>query len=304
MSVYNGSSQLARTIESVLAQDGVEFEFVIVDDGSTDETPQILDDYARRDNRIRLIRQQNEGLTKALIRGCAAAKGTFIARQDAGDISLPGRLEKQLSFFKEASGVSLVSCGTRFVGPQTELLYEVSQDPSDATQRILTLDASEIRGPSSHPSTMFLKASYEAVGGYRSAFYFGQDLDLWVRLAEVGTHAVINEVLYEAAINVQSISGLYRREQMALKKIIVESARLRRNGKDDGLVLKRAELLKTNSKRPRSRRQRARALYFIGSCLSRRGNPGAFQYFRQAAKTCPLHLKSVLKLMYGGLTRQ
>ena len=89
MSVYNGASNLAATMDSILSQEGVELEFIVVNDGSTDETGEILDDYARRDDRVRVIHQENTGLTRALIRGCAAATGEFIARQDAGDVSLP-----------------------------------------------------------------------------------------------------------------------------------------------------------------------------------------------------------------------
>src|SRR5262245_6785124 len=92
MSVYNGASNLPATINSILSQEGVALEFIVVNDGSTDKTGEILDDYARRDNRVRVIHQKNTGLTRGLIRGCDAARGEFIARQDAGDISLPERL--------------------------------------------------------------------------------------------------------------------------------------------------------------------------------------------------------------------
>ena len=92
MSVYNGACYLRAAVESVLDQQGVSFEFVVVDDGSTDESGAILDEYATRDPRLRVIHQQNTGLTQALIRGCSEARGEFIARQDADDVSLPGRL--------------------------------------------------------------------------------------------------------------------------------------------------------------------------------------------------------------------
>src|SRR5262245_12696845 len=95
MSVYNGASSLSVTMNSVLSQAGVDLEFVIVNDGSTDGTGEILDDYALSDSRVRVIHQKNTGLTGALILGCAAATGEFIARQDVGDTSLPGRLAFQ-----------------------------------------------------------------------------------------------------------------------------------------------------------------------------------------------------------------
>src|ERR1700750_1417633 len=101
MSVYNGASQLGTTIDSVLNQEGASFEFVIVNDGSTDEVPQILETYARRDARVKVINQENQGITRGLIAGCAAAKGTYIARQDAGDISMPGRLARELHFIRQ-----------------------------------------------------------------------------------------------------------------------------------------------------------------------------------------------------------
>ena len=88
MSVYNGADRLRETVESVLSQQGVSLEFIIIDDGSTDRSDVILANYARHDPRVHILYQPNQGLTRALIRGCEAAKGKYIARQDAGDISL------------------------------------------------------------------------------------------------------------------------------------------------------------------------------------------------------------------------
>jgi glycosyltransferase involved in cell wall biosynthesis len=95
MSVYNDVDRLRETKESVLSQEGVSLEFIVVNDGSTDGSDVILRDYACRDNRVRIVHQHNQGLTRALIRGCGAAGGKYIARQDAGDISLPNRLRLQ-----------------------------------------------------------------------------------------------------------------------------------------------------------------------------------------------------------------
>ena len=93
MSVCNGSDLLAKAVNSILSQEGVSLELIVVNDGSIDGScATILDEYARRDPRVRVIHQENTGLTRALIRGCAAARGQFIARQDSDDISLPGRL--------------------------------------------------------------------------------------------------------------------------------------------------------------------------------------------------------------------
>src|SRR6476646_3858644 len=95
MSIYNGADRLHETMESVLSQEGVSLEFIIIDDGSTDGSGVILGNYARHDARVRMLYQENHGLTRALIRGCEVAKGKYIARQDAGDISLANRLRLQ-----------------------------------------------------------------------------------------------------------------------------------------------------------------------------------------------------------------
>jgi glycosyltransferase involved in cell wall biosynthesis len=299
MSVYNGAEQLRGSVDSVLSQEGVKLELIVVNDGSTDKTPQILDEFAGRDSRVRIIHQENQGLTAALVRGGSTARGCYIARQDAGDVSMPGRLSKQLACIKERPDASLVSCGTRFVGPADEFLYDVTRNPRGATERLLTLDPAVIEGPSSHPSSMFPRAAYERVGGYRSAFYFGQDLDLWIRLAEQGEHIILQEVLYQAAVTVQSISGRHRREQIETTRIILESAKLRRNGLSEQPALNRAESIKPVKKRGSSRLARARALYFIGACLKRRNDPQATIYLKEALRIYPLHLRSAVRLLFG-----
>lgn len=301
MSVYNGAEHLRETIDSILSQQGVTLEFIIVNDGSSDKSPQILEEYAKRDARVRIIHQENQGLTKALIVGCAAASGCYIARQDVGDISLPGRLRKQVSIIKQNPNGVLVSCGTRFVGPDREYLYDVIHDGESAQSALLALDLEQVRGPSHHGSTLFSRACYERVKGYRQPFYFAQDLDLWIRLVEQGQYIVLPEVLYQASITIGTISGLYRKEQIELTTLIIESAKLRRNGLLDQAILNQAASIRPTNKRKKSWITRARALYFIGSCLQRRNNPQASYYFWQALKYYPLHLKSAIRLLSIGI---
>ena len=112
MSVYNGAPLLRETMDSILAQEDVDVELVVVNDGSTDGSGAILDDYARRDRRVRVIHQENRGLTRALIAGCAAARAPLIARHDAGDLSHPRRLIKQKSAFSAAPDLAFVSSWT------------------------------------------------------------------------------------------------------------------------------------------------------------------------------------------------
>ncbi|PYT09198.1 MAG: hypothetical protein DMF60_03020 [Acidobacteria bacterium] len=299
MSVHNGAAHLRNSVDSILSQEGVKLELIVVDDGSADESGKIMEEYANHDCRVRVIHQENQGLTRALIAGCGSAKGKYIARQDLGDISVSGRLLKQFNCIEHSVDCAFVSCGTRFVGPQAEHLYDVKDEAGDAMASLLTLELRHIRGPSHHGSTLFSRDRYERVGGYRPAFYFAQDLDLWIRLAERGKHIVMPEVLYQASLDVGSISGLHRKEQIETAGIILECARLRRKGLEEAPALQRAALIRPGSKRKTDRLQRARALYFIGVCLNRRGDPQARNYFRQALQAFPLHVKSAARLVLG-----
>jgi len=139
MGVYNGENNLFKTIDSILNQTYTDFEFIIINDGSTDKTSEILKEYAARDNRIRVIEQENTGLTKALIRGCKEAQGKYIARQDAGDISLPTRFEKQLKLLLSNPKLIMCSCWGRMLGPNNEILTEIKRpiDFEIATHQLL-----------------------------------------------------------------------------------------------------------------------------------------------------------------------
>src|SRR5690349_3095432 len=98
MTVYNGQRYLSAAVESVLEQTYTNFEFVIIDDGSNDSSPAILERYAKQDCRIRILTRSNKGLTKSLNEGLQHVRGRYLARMDADDISLPNRFEKQVKY--------------------------------------------------------------------------------------------------------------------------------------------------------------------------------------------------------------
>jgi hypothetical protein len=141
-------------------------------------------------------------------------------------------------------------------------------------------------------SSVFRRSAYEKVGGYRAQFYFAQDLDLWVRLTEVGDYAVVPEVLYQAVVTPDSISGRHRREQLALTRLITESARLRRAGLSDAAILQRTAMIQPRVSSRGRQAARSRAMYFIGACLRKRRDPAAVEYFKLAIRENPLHLKA------------
>ncbi|HXH41302.1 MAG TPA: glycosyltransferase [Thermoanaerobaculia bacterium] len=296
MAVYNGAPTLAATLDSILGQTEHDFECIVVDDGSTDATPEILSEYATRDPRIRVIHQQNAGLTRALITGCAAAHGLYIARQDCGDTSDPLRFALQKQLMDRNPALVFVSSWTAFTGPEGEPLY-VTRGSGAAASPIAILDPERewgvVDGPTSHPSVMMLRDSYERAGGYRAAFAVGQDWDLWYRLAALGKFQIVQQILYTASVTPDGISGGAREAQQTLAELSRASmlARLRGDG-DEEIVRRAAAVPIVHRKTPHDK---ARGLYAIGAALRRQRDPRARGYFRRAIALNPLFVKAWIR---------
>ena len=271
MAVHNGASTLAETMDSILAQTESDFEVIVVDDGSTDETPRILQRYER----VRVIRNAgNIGLTRSLIAGCAAARGTYIARHDAGDRSHPDRLRKQRQLLDEDAQAAYASCITEYVGPRGEFLF-VSR---------------AYEGPSHHGSVLFRRDAYERAGGYRAEWYYGQDWDLWYRLGKKGSFRSIDETLYTARVTPESISGTAREEQLELGRLSRAAFLARERGESDAEFVAAAARI---GKAPPPARDRG--LYFIGEALRRNGDARAREYLRDAIRANPLYLRAWIR---------
>lgn len=300
MSVYNGAKYLRESVESILSQEGVDFEFIIVNDGSTDDSGIILAEYAIRDDRIRIIEQDNTGLTKALIRGCNEAQGKYIARQDSGDMSNPDRLKKQVEYLEFNPDVALVSCWVRFVGPEDEELYCIKRQDThtQATRNLRSLNHKKVRGISHHGSAMFRMDDYMRVGGYSQAFYFAQDLDLWLRLTDIGHVAFVQEILYQARLEPSCISMHHYNEQAELLRIAVELVRVRQIGGDDTILLHKAANIKPSGEK-RNSSNNANGLYFIGKCLIDRGDRRGINYVKRAVRSNPFMFKYWLAFFNG-----
>ena len=301
MGVYNAGSRLAPTLESILSQREADFEAVIVDDGSTDGSDATLDSFASSDSRVRVIHQSNRGLTRALVEGCAAARGTFIARHDAGDVSLPERLAKQSALLSGNSDLAFVSSWTELVGPESESLMTV-KGTGRARGPVSILDPRErwrvIDGPTHHGAVMFSREAYERAGGYRPEFYVGQDWDLWYRLAALGKFQMLEQVLYVARLTPNDLSVTAKDQQEEIAKISRAALDARLRGEDDSAIVAGAAAIRPAAS---SRHRRAAGLYFIGEALRRNGNPSAGRYFSQAIAASPLHWRAWLRWMQTGL---
>jgi glycosyltransferase involved in cell wall biosynthesis len=194
MTVFNSEKYLAQAINSILTQTHLEFEFIIVNDGSTDRSLEILQQFAARDKRIQLISRGNTGVAAALNDGLACARGEYIGRMDSDDISLPTRLETQLAFMREHPECIAASC------------RELTIDPEGWPIRILPcllsheeIDSFHLKGLGgglSGPSAFIRRASIVAVGGYRAEYLLAEDYDLWLRLAEIGRLANLPDLLF------------------------------------------------------------------------------------------------------------
>jgi glycosyltransferase involved in cell wall biosynthesis len=296
MGVYNAAETLAATLDSILAQTERDFECIVVDDGSTDATPDILGTYAAGDPRIRVIRQPNAGLTRALIAGCAAAGGTYIARHDAGDLSDPRRFELQKRALDADPEIVFVSSATQYVGPQLEPLH-IARSSGKALRPAFVLDLRDARtlidGPTHHGSVMFRRDAYHRAGGYRAAFYYGQDFDLWYRLAAIGKFQAIDEVLYRARVTQDSISSDARELQERIARLSRAAIEARQRGESDETIVGEAAAIRPA--RARNRGGRARGLYFIGEALRRNGDRRARGYLAAAIRSSPFFPRAWLR---------
>jgi glycosyltransferase involved in cell wall biosynthesis len=193
MPAYNAERYVKESALSILKQTLTDFELIIIDDGSTDNTPSILRRLAASDSRIRLITQPNAGVTASLNRGIEAARSNIIARMDADDVSLPDRLQAEYDYLTQHPGVVLVGTDYNVINDGGQTLSRVRVPNEDEDLRMLL----RLNSPFAHGSVMYRKADFDRAGRYRKAGGSAEDYDLWVRFASLGTLYVIPKVLFQ-----------------------------------------------------------------------------------------------------------
>ncbi|MEI6070670.1 MAG: glycosyltransferase [Verrucomicrobiae bacterium] len=203
MPVWNGEMYLAEALDSMLSQTLSGFELIIVDDGSSDATLQILEKYARADSRIRIIRLSHEGIVVALNRGIAEAKSNWIARMDCDDVAHPERLEKQWRAVSRQRDIVLCHTNIELFGDPAFFPLKMQHMPR--TESMLRVRLC-IHCPITHPTVLMRKEAFLSAGGYMPEERHAEDYGLWGRMLPLGRFIVIRAPLLKFRVHGGSIS--------------------------------------------------------------------------------------------------
>jgi glycosyltransferase involved in cell wall biosynthesis len=232
MVIRNVERFLAEAVEGVLSQTFRDFEFVIVDFGSTDKSKDIAAGYAAKDSRIRLSEIPLCSYIEAKIAACSLPKGRYIAIQDADDVSLPNRLKEEVEFMEKHPGVGLLGGAVQRIDSDGKLLAIAIDYPTEDKDIRLTLRKWNTFW---HPTVLILREAFERAGGYRVAFSQSDDYDLWLRISEHYQCANLRQVVVKYRIHPQQLSLRKRKEQILCALAAQASASLRDAGKPDPL---------------------------------------------------------------------
>jgi glycosyltransferase involved in cell wall biosynthesis len=202
MPVYNAERYVAEAVGSILNQTFTDFEFIIINDGSTDRSLEILQRYAEQDSRIRLISRENRGLVKTLNEGLALAIAPLIARMDADDVAYPNRFAVQKKFLDENPDYVCVGGRIRVIDEKGRFLTIAS---TKIGHDQIELSALQGVTPICHPTALIKKVSLEAVGNYHECDYPAEDLALFLNLCEQGKLDNVNEVILNYRVHAHSI---------------------------------------------------------------------------------------------------
>lgn len=229
MPVYNGEEYLCEAIESILNQTFRNFEFVIINDGSIDGTVAILTDYQRRDERIQVWHQENQGLIAVLNKGLDLAQGRYIARMDADDISHPERLAIQVAYLDSNPEIGLVSTNFYLI----DSVGEITGGP------VLKSSLSNARvewelywgNPIVHPSVMFHAVIVRSCGGYPEGFqYYAEDYALWLHMLDETKVTVLEQPLLYLRKHERNVTAVNLRAHIDEVISVAQSALANRLG--------------------------------------------------------------------------
>ena len=227
MTVYDGSSRYLRlAVASILNQSFDDFEFVIIDDGSTDAAVRdTLREIERSDGRVRLFERPHAGIVPAANFGLAQCRGAFLARMDADDVALPHRFQSQINLLRSDPETAVVGGAYELVDEAGRLLRREYPPLDDAALQELCLQG---KTPICQPLSMIRRSMMNSVGEYDASVETAEDIDLWLRLGEVGRLACVPDVILQYRQHAGSVSEAKNDVQSARVRLGVERAYARR----------------------------------------------------------------------------
>jgi glycosyltransferase involved in cell wall biosynthesis len=225
MPVYNAERYVARAVESILKQTFEDFEFIIIDDGSTDGTLAIIEAYARRDSRIRIISRSNRGIVATRNQLLSESRCQYCAWLDNDDVAMPRRLSQQVEYMEQHPQCVLLGSRILLIDRDGEPLCEMVDHITHKQ-----IDDHLLKG-SVHlyqTSAMMRREAALEVGGYRAGYELAEDVDLYLRLAECGQMVNLPEVLTLHRHHLSSAGHTRPQHQARAALAAINSARLRR----------------------------------------------------------------------------
>jgi glycosyltransferase involved in cell wall biosynthesis len=223
--VYNAARYLPAALKSIADQTFTDFEVIAINDGSTDEAPNVLDYFAAKDARFRVVHQTNAGLIATLNRAVERASAPLLARMDNDDIAYPDRLAKQVAFMDANPSVVVLGGAYRLIDEASRPIRTMVPPTDHAT---ITEQCLAGTLPLCHPLVMMRSAAVKQVGGYDARYEAAEDLDLFLKLGEIGHLAALEDTLLDYRQHSASVSGSKQTLQLENQKRAVEAAMQRR----------------------------------------------------------------------------
>lgn len=264
-SVYNGADFLAETIESVLAQTYEHFEFILVDDGSTDDSLAIMQAYASKDQRIRVLTPGKLGLCNALNAGIEAARYDWIVRLDADDICLPNRFARQVEAIRQLPHAAVIGSYVNHINRDGKVLSEWNFGPASVEEYQQWM-ADGVIPQVIHSSAVLNRKYVEEIGGYDQQFVGCEDYDIFDRLSDYGPVVAVPETLVYYRVHNSSVTANNYFIQQNINKYVLA----RRHARNEGRELDYATYMAEKSRRPLIQRTREH-LDYLRSYYYRKG---------------------------------
>ncbi|WP_051334174.1 glycosyltransferase [Mesorhizobium sp. WSM3224] len=223
--VRDGAQYVGEALQSILDQDLADIEAIVIDDGSSDDSAAIVTSLGERDGRVKVVANRGKGIVDALNMGISLAQAPLVARMDCDDVSLPDRLRLQAACFEADPDLHLLGTAGLRIDRDGEPLKPIDVPIGNDQLR----DALARYNPMLHPTVMFRTEAVRRVGGYRRAFTYAEDYDLWLRLSETGKLANMDARLVKLRSHPGQVSRVKEEQQKAAAALARQAAQSRRS---------------------------------------------------------------------------